>query len=86
MIDVTNRKATQDSVEYRIPQGRGQKVIRVYTATAAPRIIVYVEDGSGWKPASLFLDEVLDYVTDALRTQEIRFKSPGSQESDDKPA
>ena len=74
MIDISNRKATPDSVEYRTVQGRGQKVVRVYTATASPRIITYVEDGSGWKPASLFLDEILDYVTDAHRTQEIRFQ------------
>ena len=59
-------------VEYRSLSGPGVRVVRVFTNLKTPRISAICEDHRGefsFEPLTLFLNEIEDFVNDALERQ-----------------
>lgn len=57
-------------VEFRRRLGRGVLVVKVYLHLTSPRVTFYVEDWNelgAIQPASLFLDEITGFVSEARR-------------------
>jgi len=58
-----------DYVEYRAEGPGGVQVVRVFTRTFNPRLMVYCDRGGERIPTSLFLDELIAFAQDALLKQ-----------------
>jgi len=61
-LKVARRYDNVGSVEWRAPLGRSVKVVQVFLTTTTPRVMVFVEDGEGRKPASIFIDELEECI------------------------
>lgn len=66
-LDLTNThvEAVSQTVTYRTPAGGGVKVVTVFLLSTTPRIMASATRGRDTLPASLFLDEIHDYIADA---------------------
>jgi hypothetical protein len=62
--DVT---VTNQTVTYRTPMNGGVGIVKIFLLSTTPRILVSAQRGRDELPASLFLDEILDYIADAKR-------------------
>lgn len=62
------RNIQPDGVEYRADAGsHGVQVVRVWTVTATPRFVSYLERGSERVPLSMFRDEIEEFCDDATQ-------------------
>jgi hypothetical protein len=55
-------KVNPSLVEFRLPAGRGIRVVKVFFTGKTPRVVCYSQVGYEQIPAALFVDDILDYI------------------------
>jgi hypothetical protein len=72
----TTTEVCAEKVIFRTAFEEGQLVICIWTNTTSPRVGVWKETAKGRVPVVIFLDELLDYVMEALRTKGLKLDLP----------
>ena len=75
-MNTTTKETCAEKVLFRTPFEEGQLVVSVWTNTTSPRVGVWKETAKGRVPVVIFLDELLDYVMEALRTKGLKLDLP----------